>query len=230
MTPLLNKCVDALAAWPAPWNQRQTGIVGPKELLGAISAAKVFLIDEAESDTTLARDMHPGYFATTRGFYPPAPVFWLEYKAYAPIAPDRVVWTGLRSAFLASDGPEGIITHLVSEMPWGEIVVVAGFGFEKSFERGHSVIEGKPIMIRTPLEDMPQLSGEGLQTGANFFIELVELVNMPVGVIRDERAPDRAFRRRLAKALGHVDFDLEPVTHIGLDMPDLERRARAGAA
>ena len=231
MTPLINKAVDVLGSWKGPWDAEVIGITSPQGMLAAISAAKVFAIDEAESDTTMARDLVPGYFASTTGFYLPARVCWFEYKAYAP-AGDHLVWTGMRSAFLAtSDETGGIVVFMVSEVPLAPgLMILPVFGFEKEMERCPTVIEGQPFPIRLPAEDVPQLSGEKLTQGSNFFLELVEMVNMPAGIVRRDEAPTRQFRRRLARAMGRIDFDLQPVTHVTLDLPDLCNRTYGGAA
>lgn len=231
MTPLIEKTVQVMSAWDGPWPAEKIGVTSPKGLLSAISAAKVYVIDEAEEDTTVARELHPGYFATASGFYLPSRVCWFEYKAYAPVG-DRLVWTGMRSAFLAcADETDGIIVFIVTEMPMAPGVMIApGFGFEKTMERSTEVWEGKHFVLRKPAEDVPQLSAAGMTTGSNFFLELVELVNMPAGVIHADSLPSRTFRRRLAKAMGTLDFDLHPVTHVTLDLPDLARRAFGGAA
>lgn len=228
MTPLLELSVRGLADWKGPWDAGALGITGPQGLLSAISAAKVFVIDEAETDTTTARDLHPGYFATTTGFYLPAPVCWYEYKAYRPVD-GRLQYTGARSAFLATAGAEGIIVFLISQLPGGW-AIMPGFGFDKAMERSPEVRKGKVMQVGIP-KDMPEGYAQRVaDTGANFFLELVELVNMPAGIRRTDTPPSHAFRRRLAAAMNRVDFDLQPVTHVSLDQGDLLRRARSGAA
>ncbi len=230
MTPLLEECVHRLGNWAWDWDAEQIGITSPQGMLAAISAAKVYVIDEAETDTTTARDLHPGYFATTSGFYLPARVCWFEYKAYAPVQGSSV-WTGFRSAFLAmADETGGIVVFLVSQIPFFApgVVFMPGFGFEPDIERRPDVMEGRPFVLRTSAS--PSMDPAKLSECANFFMETVELVNMPAGVIHREQAPDRTFRRRLAKAMGRVDFDLQPVTHITLDLPDLMNRTTRGAA
>lgn len=232
MTPLLDDCVHRLTNWRWGWDAQAVGITSPRGMLSAISAAKVFVIDEAETDTTIARDLHPGYFATTSGFHLPAPVCWFEYKAYAPNG-DGMMWTGLRSAFLAmTDETDGIIVFIVSQIPSFApgVIFMPGFGFEREIERCPNVLEGKPFVLRTPDPSVVQMSQEKAGLAANFFMELVELVNMPAGVVLDERPAERTFRRRLAKGLGRVDFTLQPVTHVSLDLPDLHRRATRATA
>lgn len=230
MTPLLETTVRVLSDWRGPWNPAAVGITGPQGLLSAISAAKVFAIEEAETDTTIAREAHPAYFATTTGFYLPAPVCWYEYKAYMPTADQRLVFTGYRSAFLATtDEDDGIVVFIISEMPSGW-AIMPGFGFEKSLERRPVVVEGRPITIRLPEERSGQMTPERLNTASNFFLEVVELVNMPTGVVHTEEGPNRAFRRRLATAMKRLDFDLQPVTHVSLDRGDIRRRTVGGAA
>lgn len=230
MTPLLEMSVRVLAEWHQPWNAEAIGISSPQGLLSAISAAKVFVIEEAETDTTIARDIQPGYFATTTGFYLPAPVCWYEYKAYGPGPDGRLIDMCQRSAFLAmADETDGIVVFFVSQIPGGW-AVMPGFGFDKALERSPVVIEGQPINVRLPEAQAHHLTHEGLTTSSNFFLELVELVNMPTGVIRTDEPPNRAFRRRLAAAMGRIDFDLQPVTHVALDLGDLHRRAVGGRA
>ena len=232
MTPLLEKTVRILADWRKPWDAQAVGIVSPQALLSAISAAKVFVVDEAETDTTIARDMHPGYFATTTGFYLPETVCWYEYKAYRPTPDGRLAFTGMRSAFLAmSDPTDGVVVFIVSELPMADgWAFMPGFGFEKDLERRPVVVEGKPIVIRLPEVRSEHLTPARLNTASNFFLELVELVNMPTGVVRAEEPVNRGFRRRLASAMSRVDFDLQPVTRVSLDLGDLHRRSVGGAA
>lgn len=138
----------------------------------------------------------------------------------------------MRSAFLATaDETDGVIVFLVSEIPMAPgVILTPGFGFEKAMERSTEVMEGKPFVLRTPDPDVVQLSPEGMTTASNFFLELVELVNMPAGVVHTDSLPSRTFRRRLAKAMGTLDFELHPVTHVTLDVPDLAQRAFGGAA
>lgn len=229
MTPLINRVVDTLSAKNYPAQTVQG--VSTQEVLSLISAAKVFVIDEAETDTTVARDLHPAYFATTTGFYLPAPVCWFEYKAYAP-AGSQLLPTGLRSGFLATaHETDGIAVIMVSDMPTDpRLMIMPGFMFDKAIERRPIVIEGQPIHLRFSDQLAHYGRASMMSTGVNFFMELVALTNMPVGIIRRDENPPRTFRRRLAKALGTLDFDLAPVTHIALDRPDLAARSAAGVA
>lgn len=231
MTPLINKAVDVLGSWKGPWDAATIGITSPQGMLAVISAAKAFVIDEAESDTSMARELVPGYFASTTGFYLPSRVCWFEYKVYAPIN-DQAVYTGARSAFLATaDETGGICVFAVSfGLSGTALTILPLFGFDKEMERKSAVIEGKPFPIRLPDAKVPQLSGERLTEASNFFLELVEMVNMPAGIVRRDEAPTRQFRRRLARAMARIDFDLQPVTHVTLDLPDLCNRTYGGAA
>ncbi len=230
MTPLIERAVHALVNWSGPWNAQAIGVTSPRGFLSAISASKVFVVDEAEEDTTVARDLHPGYFASTTGFYLPAPVCWYEYKVYAPVG-NHLVSTGLRSAFLATtDETGGIAVFLISEVPGLGLGVMPGFGFDKTIERSPVVVEGQPMHLRLPAGGDDCLPIEKVGECSSFFLEMVELVNMPVGVLRREESAPRQFRKRLARAMGRLDFDLAPVTHITLDLPELSHRAFGGVA
>jgi hypothetical protein len=226
MTPLIEKAVSALAGYEGDWDPRTVGTATPQSMLAVISAAKVFVVDEAETDTTCARDLLPAYFASTAGFYLPAPVCWYEYKAYAP-GPTGPVASGLRSAFLALADETGGIAVFAAVEPFGGFAIFPAFGFEKRMERCSDVMEGREFRLRVPArgDDLEKVS-----VAANFFLELVELVNMPTGVVKVDEQPERGFRRRLASAMGRIDFQLQPVTHVTIDEGDLRSRAVRGVA
>lgn len=230
MTPLLERTVERLTT-SAGDQCMMLGGLPREEVLGMISAAQVFVIDDADADTTLARQLQPAYFATTTGLYLPSPVCWYEYKACVPVAGD-LVDTGHRAAFLASsDDTDGISVLMIAEIPVAPgLMIRPGFMLEKELERRPVVVEGQPIAVRYG-EDIANYSRpNSMQTGVNFFLELVEMVNMPVGVNRREEPASRTFRRRLVRAMGRTDFDLQPVKHISLDPSDLAARGVVGEA
>nr|WP_314431439.1 hypothetical protein [uncultured Brevundimonas sp.] len=230
MTPLLERTVDRLASAGGDECMMLGGL--PREAaLGMISAAQVFVIDDADADTTLARQLQPGYFATTTGFYLPSPVCWYEYKACVPVG-GALVDTGHRAAFLASsDDTDGISVLMIAEIPVPPgLMIRPGFMLDKELERRPVVVEGQPIAVRYGEDIANYGCPNSMQTGVNFFLELVEMVNMPVGVHRREEVASRNFRRRLVRAMGRTDFDLQTVTHISLDPSDLAARGVVGAA
>lgn len=222
MTPLIDRLTKVLPAWRGTWEQAITGIRSPRGLLEAIMQAEVYLMEEAEWETTALRQRHPDHYRTGQYLYLPADPCWIEFKAYGPDGRD----TGQRTAFLATTVEGGHIrVFAISTGPFPNgVYVMALWDIDASMVRTPRQLEGQLLHVRSmvPGSEAPR-QGDGI----NFFLELIETLNLPEHLIMETFEPRPATARRLAAELG-ARCTYKPFKAVTLALPAPREAVMAG--
>lgn len=220
MTPLINAIVARVAsAKSIAWDPKLTMITSPHGLLQAILESSVYLVEEAEFDTTKLRDAHPEHFATTRHMVLPADPIWIEFEAVGP--------GGGRfghSAYLATKTSDGWIRVIsipsIGNDAW---MVMHLFDMPPEMIGNPGCSMGKRFQLRTNLNDPVRLP-----TMANFFMELVEMLNFRSELVMVERQPDPKTQYRIESELGR-GAKLKPWNEVRLGPAYASRSTRVPA-
>lgn len=193
MTPIIDFIAKHFAGISANWSPEATSIASAAGLLQAISEAGVYLVDEAEFDTTKARDDWPAHFEDGLTVAMPAPVLWIEYKAYAPPTMRHVG----RSAFLAVDLGRAVRVILLTLAASKVFMATHGFDLPKHMISQPGAVTGRPFVVGTNLGDDLKV-GEG----ANFFMELLSFIALGDRLNRSQLIACGETQRRFIAEIG----------------------------
>lgn len=225
MTPIIDYLLANAEGLAREWEPELHGIPTFRSFLAAVADSAVYLVPEAETDTTAAVEMDPGYYDNNAGVRMPWHSAWIEFRAYAP-PDDRYV--GDSAYFLREVSDEKmIVCYGVTLFGGGQAFAnpIPFFGWPTSELGNPNGGIGKPYKIRPSIYASPEQAAKA----CNFVRELLAFINAPSGVSDTVIHPDGPDLRKARRCLGPGAI-LPPYHLLRLDSAIISASSVAGRA
>ncbi|RYE99358.1 MAG: hypothetical protein EOO41_01150, partial [Methanobacteriota archaeon] len=197
MTPIIDYMLKHASKLERDWSPEVSGITSATGFVQALTEASIYLIPEAETDTTAAAEHDPEYYATNGGVVMPSPVVWIEYKAYHPKT-GFAGWSAMLLVTMPTGDVRVICTSLMHDRqgPIALIKPLVAFDFPFDQLGSRERVLGKAVQLRSAYQTVPhQIAG-----CCNFMRELLAYIN-GWGVANEISGQPSSFDQRRVQAV-----------------------------
>jgi hypothetical protein len=214
MTPILTYMIRNAAGLDDAWDANLNGIPSFRSFLATALDAAIYLIPEAETDTTAMTERNPERYATNAAVRMPWPTVWIEHRAYAPPDDDYIGDSALLLKTGEAWGEDHLLCYAVSLMGGRAFLApILMFAWPMSELGNPDSGIGKPYRLRpsTLVNDPVKVA-----KACDFVRELLAFINEPSGVIHTTMQPDPA-TARLARAVLGPGTQVNPYTRLSAE-------------